>query len=122
IKEGLISVTGAVNDVGNVTKNEETGIVTVTFKVTHNSTVTIANIPYGVGYVVSEDSGDYTATISGGTGSISQASQSVDIVNNNDTIIETGINLDNLPYILILVGAAVGLVAFTMKRRLSDDR
>lgn len=124
IKEGLISVTGAVNDVGNVTKNEETGIVTVTFKVTHNSTVTIANIPYDVSYVVTEDSGDYESNIPEGgfSGEIEDASQSVDIVNNNDTIIETGINLDNLPYILILVGAAVGLVAFTMKRRLSDDR
>lgn len=123
IKEGPIAISGAVGNVGSVEKHSDE-TVTIKFKVTHESEVTIANIPYDVSYVVTEDSGEYESNIPGGgfSGKIEDASQSVDIVNDLDTEINTGINLDNLPYILILVGAAVGLVAFTMKRRLSDDR
>lgn len=125
IKEGPISVTGAVNDVGSVSKNAETGIVTVTFKVTHNSTVTIANIPYDVTYEVTEDEGEgeYTATITDNdNGRIDGASQTVGIVNDLSTEINTGINLDNLPYILILGAASIGLFGFTIRRRISNNK
>lgn len=133
IKEGPITVSGAVGGIGSVSEPDSiTGVVTVTFTVTHGSTVTIANIPYGVSYAVTEASGDYTASYSNGledenevttgNGSINAATQNVEITNNLDIQIETGINLDNLPYILILVGAAVGLVGFTFKRRLSNDK
>ena len=124
IKKGPISVSGAVGGIGSVADPDADGKVVITFKVTHESEVTIANIPYGVSYVITEDSGDYESNIPEGgfIGTIGAESYEVDIVNKLDTEISTGINLDNLPYILILVGAAVGLVAFTMKRRLSDDR
>lgn len=119
IKEGPIAVSGAVNDEGNVVKNSETGIVTITFKVTNNSVVKIANIPYDVSYVVTEDSGDYTSNVpeDGFKGDINKKNQNVKITNTLDTEIQTGVNLDNLPYILILGAVTIGLFGFTMKRR-----
>ena len=93
---------------------------TVTINIKHGNTVTINNIPEGVTYeVVETDPGDgYDEPVY----NWKEEENTVEIINNRNTGIDTGINLDNLPYILILVGAAVGLVAFTMKRRLSDDR
>lgn len=116
LKEGPITVTGAFGETGNVVKNED-GTVTVTFTVTHNSTVTIANVPYDVSYKVTEDAGDYTATFTGDNGEINKASQEVKIVNKLDTRIETGVNLDNLPYILVLALVGVGLISFTVRKR-----
>lgn len=121
IEEDPITVSGAVDDGGTVVKNAD-GTVTVTFKVTNESEVTIANIPYGVSYEVTEEAGEYDETITDNDdGVIDGASQSVNILNELNQEINTGINLDNLPYILILVGAALGLVGFTMKRRLSNE-
>ena len=119
IKEGPITVTGAFGETGNVVKNED-GTVTVTFTVTHDSTVTIANVPYDVSYEVTEDAGDYTATITGDNGKIEEALQEVEIVNNLDQEVATGVNLDNLPYILILGAVTIGLFGFTMKRRFNN--
>ncbi len=120
IKEGPISITGAVTGSGNVVKNND-GTVTVTFTVTHNSTVTIANVPYDVSYKVTEEAGDYTATMTNdGKGDIEAASQTVDIENKLDTTIETGVNLDNLPYILVLALVGVGLISFTVRKRVRN--
>jgi len=121
IKEGPIEVLDAVNDVGSVTKNSD-GTVTVTFKVTHESEVKIANIPYGVGYVVTEDAGDYDSNVPEGgfTGTIGAASHEIELVNELDTEINMGVNLDNLPYILILGAATLGLVGFTMRKRFNN--
>ena len=119
LKEGPIRVTGAVDQTGNVVKNND-GTVTVTFTVTHNSTVTIANVPYDVSYKVTEDAGDYTATFTGDNGEINKASQEVKIVNKLDTRIETGVNLDNLPYILVLALVGVGLISFTVRKRVRN--
>lgn len=119
LKEGPITVTGAVGDAGSVVKDND-GVVTVTFTVTNDSTVTIANVPYDVSYVVTENAGDYTATITGDKGQIDEASQEVGIVNNLDQEIATGVNLDNLPYILVLALVGVGLISFTVRKRVRN--
>lgn len=119
LKEGPIRVTGAVDETGSVVKNED-GTVTVTFTVTHNSTVTIANVPYDVSYKVTEDAGNYTATITEDNGKIKNASQEVKIVNNLDQEVATGVNLDNLPYILVLALVGVGLISFTVRKRVRN--
>lgn len=120
IKEGPIEVEDSVDDEdASVTKNSD-GTVTVTFKVTNDSNVKIKNIPYGVSYAVSEDSGSYEQEILGKQGTISAATQTVGITNTLNTKIETGINLDNLPYILILGVATLGLVGFTMRKRFNN--
>ena len=119
LKEGPITVTGAVKQTGSVVKNDD-GTVTVTFTVTHNSTVTIANVPYDVSYEVTENAGDYTATFTGENGKIDNASQEVKIVNNLDQEVATGVNLDNLPYILVLALVGVGLISFTVRKRVRN--
>lgn len=119
LKEGPIEVTGAADETGNVVKNED-GTVTVKFTVTHNSTVTIANVPYDVSYEVTEDAGYYTATITGDNGEIDNASQEVKIVNKLDQEVATGVNLDNLPYILVLALVGVGLISFTVRKRVRN--
>ena len=120
LKEGPITVTGAAGQTGSVVKNDD-GTVTVTFTVTHNSTVTIANVPYDVSYKVTEDAGDYTATITTeDNGKIDNASQEVKIVNKLDQEVATGVNLDNLPYILVLALVGVGLISFTVRKRVRN--
>lgn len=119
LKEGPITVTGAVGDEGSVVKDDD-GVVTVTFTVTNDSTVTIANVPYDVNYVVTEEAGDYEATITEDNGKIDNASQEVEIVNNLDQEVATGVNLDNLPYILVLALVGVGLISFTVRKRVRN--
>lgn len=122
LKEGPITVTGAADDTGNVVKNVD-GTVTVTFTVKHNSTVTIANVPYDVSYEVTEDieGTGYTSDISSeDNGEIDNASQEVKIVNNLDQEVDTGVNLDNLPYILVLALVGVGLISFTVRKRVRN--
>ena len=119
LKEGPITVTGAAGQTGSVVKNDD-GTVTVTFTVTHNSTVTIANVPYDVSYEVTENAGDYTATFTGENGKIDNASQEVKIVNTLDQEVATGVNLDNLPYILVLALVGVGLISFTVRKRVRN--
>lgn len=119
IKEGPIRVTGAVDETGSVVKNDD-GTVTVTFKVTNESKVTIENIPYDVSYKVTEEARDYTATIENATGPINSLTKDVNITNDRDRIIETGVNLDNLPYILVLALVGVGLISFTVRKRVRN--
>lgn len=119
LKEGPIAVTGAVGDEGTVVKDDD-GVVTVTFTVTDGSEVKIANVPYDVSYEVTEDAGEYEATITGDTGEIGNPSQEVEIVNNLDQEIATGVNLDNLPYILVLALVGVGLISFTVRKRVRN--
>lgn len=122
LKVDPITVTDAAGETGNVVKNGD-GTVTVIFTVTHNSEVTIANVPYDVSYEVTEDveGTGYTSDISSeDNGEIDNASQEVKIVNTLDQEIATGVNLDNLPYILVLALVGVGLISFTIRKRVRN--
>lgn len=120
--EEVIKVGPIVWNTDDVTVDE--GEYTAVYKLKGGESVTIQNLPYGVSYeVVETDAGEYDVEYDDNAeGEMDAAAISTTITNERNMLIDTGINLDNLPYILILVGAAVGLVAFTMKRRLSDDR
>ena len=120
IKEGPINVSGTNFTPGKVTKVGNN--VIVTFTVTNGSEVSINNIPYDVTYAVTEDSRAYTSNEpdNGFTGDINAATQTVDIENNLDTEINTGVNLDNLPYILVLALVGVGLISFTVRKRVRN--
>ena len=119
LKEGPITVTGAVEDSGTVNRNGDE--VTVTFTVTDGSVVKIANVPYDVSYVVTEDSGDYKEKITDtDNGKIDKDTQKVEIVNTLDQEVATGVNLDNLPYILVLALVGVGLISFTVRKRVRN--
>ena len=102
--------------------------VEITLK--HDETVTFTNIPYGVTYTVVEN--DYTAEADGGYDAasynfddnnkkIDSASENVTITNNKDGEIDTGINMDSMPYILLLAVACMGLFVFISKKRMMRE-
>lgn len=109
-----------------------------TFKLKHNDTITIANLPYGVTYTVAE--ADYTSTEKGGYDAaqyslngakatntsvsaekLDAASETVEITNNKGTTVDTGITMDSMPYVLLLAVAAVGLVVMFTKKRMMRE-
>lgn len=107
----------------NVSGPNSDGVYTATYTLKGGESFTIENLPYNVTYEVEEtNSGEYVVTYDNNKlGEFNAATIGTTITNTRNTVIETGINLDNLPYVLILVGAAAGLVAFTIKRRPSSD-
>ena len=62
-------------------------------------------------YVVSYDVDTVTATSSG--------SQTINITNTKETAIPTGVELDSIPYIVLMAVAVLGAVAFIVKRRMA---
>ena len=97
-----------------------------TFYLKHGETFTIHNLPYGVTYEVTEDNytGDgYTTThaFSDDAKKINSASDTVTVTNNKQATVDTGIVLDSLPYILLLVISLTGAVVFIVKRRSSRE-
>lgn len=103
-----------------------TGSKEVYITLKHNETVTFKNIPYGVTYTVVEN--DYTDKNNGGydeasynfddsNKKIDTASESVTITNNKGGNIDTGINMDSMPYILMLAVVFMGLFLFFSKKR-----
>lgn len=103
-----------------------------TFYLKHGETFTISNLPYGVTYTVTEK--DYTAEENGGydtpaitysdagtTKTVDSPSETVGITNNKGANVDTGISLDSLPYILLLVISLTGAVVFIVKRRSSRE-
>lgn len=109
-----------------------TGSKEATITLKDSETVTFTNIPAGVTYKVEEDAkyaqGDlnsengYTVTYSNDTGTIAKdTTATATITNTKETTVDTGISLDSLPYVLILVGvAAVAVVLVARKRRVTD--
>lgn len=103
-----------------------TGSKEVYITLKHNETVTFNNIPYGVTYTVVEN--DYTGKDNGGydpasyqfddnNKKIDSASESVTITNNKGGVVDTGINMDSMPYILMLAVVFMGLFVFFSKKR-----
>lgn len=103
-----------------------TGSKAVEINLKHNETVTFTNIPYGVTYNVVEN--DYTAEDAGGyddasykfdddNKKIDSASENVTITNNKGGMVDTGINMDSMPYILMLAVVFMGLFVFFSKKR-----
>ena len=98
------------------------------FYLKNGETITIANLPYGVTYTVQE--ADYTEAgyeaeyvFSDATSKkIDSARDTVTITNNKGVVVDTGITMDSLPFILILGVALVGVTGMLIKRRLSADR
>lgn len=98
-----------------------------TFYLKHGETFTIENLPYGVTYTVAE--ADYTTEgyeeaeiiFPDQNKKIDTASETVGITNNKQATVDTGIVLDSLPYVLLLVLSIGGAVLFLLKRRSSRE-
>lgn len=104
----------------------------ITLDLSHNTPVTIENIPAGTSYNVVETGateangtityGDgYTVTYASNTGAIGTTTANATITNTKNGQIDTGITLDTLPFVLILAVCTGAVVLFVIKRRRSVD-
>lgn len=91
-----------------------------------DETLAIENLPAGVAYVVQEQSylsEGYSVEETSCQGTISADAVSAAVITNTKTgDVDTGVNLDSLPYILALVGVVVVAgAAVVLKRRKFED-
>ncbi len=92
-----------------------------TFLLKHGETITIANLPYDVEYTVTETSAaGYTTTFTGDQGFINAAEQTAAFTNTKDGNVDTGVVLNNMPYILVLAVLAAGVAVFIIRKRRED--
>lgn len=110
---------------------------TVPFKLSNDGNCTISNIPYDVTYTVSEDGEtdgkltvgsdenavNYTVGYSNNNGSkVVGATATVTVTNTaGNAVIDTGVILDNAPYIALLAIVAIGGVALMLNKRRRDE-
>lgn len=110
---------------------------TVPFKLSNDGNYTISNIPYGVTYTVSEDGEtngkltvgsdenavEYNVKYSDNNGSkVEGATATVNVTNTaGNALIDTGVILDNAPYIALLAIVAIGGVALMLNKRRRDE-
>lgn len=106
--------------------NWSSNTATAVIALKDGETVTFTNIPYGVTYTVVEDNyeaDDYETeyNFEDSAKKIDSKKDTVTITNekNVDEVIETGVFMDSLPYVLLLAGACAGLVVFFARRRMT---
>jgi len=93
-----------------------------TFRLKHDDTISIANLPYGVKYTVTEEEADgYTTTKTGDAGSIGSPHSTASFTNDKTGSVDTGIHLDSLPYILVLAAVAAAVAVLIVRRRRISD-
>jgi len=96
---------------------------TVTFTLRHTDKIKFDNIPEGVAYVVEEtdytgDAYDAATYADSAEGSIAKANDNtVEITNNKTTEVDTGISVDSIPYVLMMVLALAGAAMLVARRR-----
>ena len=113
------TVTGGSNTANpaTITIGEET-----TFLLKHDETITIANLPYGVTYTVTETAVDgYTTTQTNDNGTISSAEVISTFTNKKDGTIDMGVMLDSMPYVLVLAVVGAAVIALIAKKRRAED-
>ena len=110
---------------------------TVPFKLSNDGNCTISNIPYDVTYTVSED-GETSGKLTVGSGEnaveydvkysenngtkVEGATATVTVTNTaGNALIDTGVILDNAPYIAMLAIVAIGGVALMLNKRRRDE-
>lgn len=113
------------------TQAENVYTAKVTVQLAHGDNVTFSDIPAGVTYNVTEQEKHtapdangsnpaigYAVTYENETGTITEdVTAAAKVVNTKGTIVNTGVVLDSLPYILLIGVAVVGVVFFTARKR-----
>lgn len=100
---------------------------TVTINVKHDETVTFTNIPAGVTYKVEETDAaltneNYTVSYNNAEGTIAgNATQETVVTNNKNGIIDNGVMLDSMPYVLVLAVVGAAVIALIAKKRRAED-
>lgn len=115
------------------------GTLTITFKLKHGDDVTISNIPYDVTYTVKEDATEgYTTTaklnkqnatitengvadniakVTSDAGAVSADADEITFINNKGGNVDTGVILDNAPYIALMMVVVAGAAVMVIKKR-----
>lgn len=101
----------------------------VVIELRDDETITFTNIPYGITYTVKEQ--DYTTVEQGGyeaaeydtnkTGTISEGNVSTVITNRKGVVVDTGIVMDSVPYVVLLAVVCVGFFGFVSKKRTMEE-
>ena len=114
------AVSGGSPDAHNPTSikiGEET-----TFRLKHGDTISIANLPYGVTYSVTETAADgYTTTKTGDTGSINAAETTAAFTNSKTGTIDTGVTTESLPYVVLMGFVVLAGAALLLKRKAHNN-
>ena len=95
----------------------------VTFSLAHDESVTL-KVPVGAELTIVEGDTDYESTITVGNDELKGAytvedveKQQITVTNHKDVVIDTGIVLDALPYVVLLGIVAVGAILLLRRRR-----
>ena len=93
-----------------------------TFLLKHGDTISIANLPYGVTYSVTETAADgYTTTKTGDTGSINAAETTAAFTNSKTGTIDTGVTTESLPYVVLMGFVVLAGAALLLKRKAHNN-
>ena len=107
---------------------------TQVFKLRHGETLTFENVPQGISYAVEEDSRhglqgstldpnsagdtDYSVSYTNETGTVETAkTTAIMVTNHKNTDVPTGVELDAVPYILMLAAAGLGGMLLLGRKR-----
>ena len=96
---------------------------TASFDLKHDKSVTL-RVQAGATLTISEDAQGYTMSLAADKGevtgnryTVSENDATITVTNTKDTEVDTGITLDSLPYILLLVLAVLGGIFFLAKHK-----
>lgn len=103
-----------------------------TFTLTHGESISFANLPKGVSYSVVEkylnadnqitiNDIKYTATYENETGTMDAAAVTATVTNATKDFLDTGVILDNAPYMLMLAVVAAGAMTLVIKKRREEE-
>lgn len=117
--------------VGDPTKTEtDAGITKYTYVITgvgKDDSVKFKNLPKDCTYTVEESNNkgsqtkkDYNCSNPNGTGTIT-ADTSVEVTNSLDQNIDTGVNTDSMPYIMLMAFVMIMAVAVVLKKRTVNE-
>lgn len=121
-------VKSAIGVGGTSNSNNPTSITVgkaTEFYLKDGETLSFTNVPYGVTYTVVEENKDYTTTVNGTanvevTGTIEHETTTAAYVNTKNGEVDTGVVLNNMPYILVLAVLAAGVAVFIIRKRRED--
>lgn len=102
------------------------------FTLTHGESISFANLPKGVTYSVVEKYLDasnkmtineieYTAKYENETGTMDANAKKATVTNQTKGFIDTGVILDNAPYMLMLAVVAAGAMTLVIKKRREEE-
>lgn len=104
------------------------GTAEVTFTLKHGQSVTFNNIPSGVTYTVTETNPNttengynYTATSVGEEGEITDSAETASFTNDWNETPDTGIELETLPFVVLMAAAFVGMMMLIARRRKEEN-